>query len=100
MPVLLRIALEVLGAGAIIFIIVLLLNYPRVRRHRKKAEAAGTATCKSCGYVGALSLISGGNGIISSSNFRLVCASCGGSEWVLEGVDSNGGRSRSGADPR
>lgn len=85
MPLPLRIALEILGGLALLFLILFLVNYPRMRRLRKKAEAVGTATCKRCGYVGVLSLRSGAGGVISSSNFRLVCAACGGPDWNVTG---------------
>jgi hypothetical protein len=85
MPLPLRIALEFLGGLALLFLLLFLFNYPKMRRLRKKAEAVGTATCKRCGYVGVLSLRSGAGGVISSSNFRLVCAACGGPDWFVTG---------------
>jgi hypothetical protein len=83
MPIVLRIILDIFGVIALLFLAIFLWQYPRMRRLQKKAESFGTATCKRCGYVGALSLRSGSNGVLSSDCFRLVCAACGGHDWQI-----------------
>ena len=98
MPELLQVALFVSGVMGALFLLGVLIYYPRNRRWTLKAEAEGVATCRDCGYVGTLSygLLAGAR--VSSANIRTVCAKCGSRDWYIPGGKRDGKDTRSRAE--
>lgn len=74
-----------LGVVPVLILIAFAINYPRARRWERKAREHGAVTCRDCGHVGELLVrtISATN--VSSSNLRMVCAKCNGTNWEMPG---------------
>jgi hypothetical protein len=61
------------------------LNSPRVKRWRKKAESEGQATCRDCDHIGKLSYGLLAGQVLTSANIRLVCEKCHSENWFVPG---------------
>jgi len=76
-----------LGIVPVLIVISLGLNYRRARKWEQKVRAHGHVHCRSCGFVGDLLVRTLSAGDTSSSNLRLVCGRCNGSDWFVPEED-------------
>jgi hypothetical protein len=82
-PILAMLALAIVP---VLLLLALVLNGPRAWRWERRARSHGKITCRSCGYVGALTI--GCKSVStegSSSNLQLVCANCNSPDWRQTG---------------
>lgn len=81
----LEVALFAGGVMGALFLLGVLVYYPRARRWSGRALKEGEAICRDCQYVGTLSygILAGVR--VTSANIRLVCAKCNSENWYVPG---------------
>ena len=77
------------GIVPLLILVSVAVNYKRAQRWEQKIRTHGHVHCRACGHVGELLVrtLSATNN--SSSNLRLVCQQCNGSDWFIPENDKS-----------